>query len=343
MRDCAPMPTPLPLQLNNLNGQDVVFEDPSYFRSLVGKLQYLTLTRPDIQFAVNYVCQKMHVPRVSDFSLLKRIRRYVKGTFEMGISINTDTNSTLLCYSDSDWAGCSSTRRSTGGYSTFLGKNLISWSSRKQPTVSKSSTEAEYRTLSETASEITWLSSIFRELGLPLLTTPLLLCDNLSAVLLSANPSFHSKTKHFALDYHYVRERVALGALEVKHISNQHQIADIFTKSLPHEAFSSLRSKLGVAAIGAQSLRGPIITSGSSPVSAKPIYQFRQESQPNLEKPKSPSSSQRSSTCNQDKTEHKGKEHAGQYGKQKQQDKPAVKAQAVSVQNRYAALRDEEA
>lgn len=102
MRDCAPMPTPLPLKLNNLKGQDEVFSDPTYFRSLSGKLQYLTLTRPDLQFAVNFICQKMHVPSVSDFTLLKRILRYLKGTVYMGISLNSATNSTMLCYSDSD-------------------------------------------------------------------------------------------------------------------------------------------------------------------------------------------------------------------------------------------------
>lgn len=124
------------------------FSNPKFFRTLAGKLQYLTLTRPDIQFAVNYVCQKMHSPMVSDFNLLKRILRYVKGTTSMGISIIKETDFMLRAYSDSDWGGCSTTKQSTGGYCTFLGSNLISWSSQKQPTVSRSSTEAEYRSLS---------------------------------------------------------------------------------------------------------------------------------------------------------------------------------------------------
>lgn len=102
MQDCAPMPTPLPVKLHPLQGENEVFSDPRYFRSLAGKLQYLTLTRPDLQFSVNYICQKMHMPSVSDFHLLKRILRYVKGTLEMGINITAATNSTLVCYSDSD-------------------------------------------------------------------------------------------------------------------------------------------------------------------------------------------------------------------------------------------------
>lgn len=95
MLDCAPMPTPLPLQLDRIPQQDVVFDNPTYFRSLAGKLQYLTLTRPDIQFAVNLVCQKMHEPTVSDFNLLKRILRYLKGTINMGLSLESNTDSRL--------------------------------------------------------------------------------------------------------------------------------------------------------------------------------------------------------------------------------------------------------
>lgn len=102
MSNWAPMPTPLPIQLNQAPAQDVLFSDPTYFRSLAGKLQYLTLTRLDIQFAVNYVCQKMHVPSVSDFNNLKRIMRYVKGTISMGIQFRKDTCFTLKAYSDND-------------------------------------------------------------------------------------------------------------------------------------------------------------------------------------------------------------------------------------------------
>ncbi|KAL1224682.1 Retrovirus-related Pol polyprotein from transposon RE1 [Cardamine amara subsp. amara] len=182
----------------------------------------------------------MHAPTVTDFDLLKRILQYIRGTVTMGIKLNNNIDCKLRAYSDSDWAGCHSTRRSTGGYCTFLGNNLISWSSRKHDTVSKSSTEAEYRTLSDTASEITWIGFLLKELGIPLLSTPELFCDNLYAVFLSANPAFHARTKHFELDHHYVRERVALGTLEVNHIPSQLQVADIFTKSLPTKAFQSL-------------------------------------------------------------------------------------------------------
>lgn len=229
MADCAPVATPLPLQLDKQPHQSELFENPKYFRSLAGKLQYLTLTRPDIQFSVNYVCQKMHAPTVSDFHLLKRILRYIKGTITMGISFNKDTDNKLRAYSDSDYDGCHMTRRSTGGFCTFLGNNIISWSSRKQPTVSKSSTEAEYRSMSDTASEITWLVNLLQDLGLPKPETPELFCDNLSAVYLTANPAYHARSKHFGTHYHYVREQVAFGELIVNHIPVYNQLADIFT------------------------------------------------------------------------------------------------------------------
>ena len=258
MTHCKPVATPLPLQLNLLIENDVQFSSPKIFRTLAGKLQYLTLTRPDIQFAVNYVCQKMHSPMVSDFNFLKRILRYVKGTTTMGISIIKDTDFKLRAYSDSDWGGCSTTKRSTGGYCTFLGSNLISWSSQKQSTVSQSSTEAEYRSQSETACEITWLCILLRELGVPLPEKPELYGDNLSSVHLTSNPAYHKRSKHFALHYHFVRERVALKALVVKHIPAHQQIADIFTKSLPTAAFQSLRFKLGVDVPPTPSLRGGI-------------------------------------------------------------------------------------
>ncbi|CAL9236801.1 unnamed protein product [Arabidopsis halleri] len=256
---CTPLPTPLPVQLDRVPNQQELFTDPSYFRSIAGKLQYLTLTRPDIQFAVNYVCQKMHQPTLSDFHLLKRILRYIRGTTTMGINYSRGESSAVLtAYSDSDWENCKGTRRSVGGFCTFMGRNLISWSSKKQPTVSRSSTEAEYRSLTDTACEIKWMSTVLRELGIPLQYTPQLFCDNLSAVYFTANPAFHARTKHFDIDYHYVRERVALKTLIVKHIPGFDQIADIFTKSLPFADFTRLRIKLGVTLPPTPSLRGTI-------------------------------------------------------------------------------------
>lgn len=194
MSDCAPMPTPLPLQLDRVPHQNQIFEDPTYFRSLAGKLQYLTLTRSDIQFAVNLVCQKMHKPTLSDFHLLKIILRYLKGTVQMGVYLTSESDSVLRAYCDSDHAGCEETRRSTGGLCTFLGSNIISWSAKRQPTVSRSSTEAEYRALSDTAAELTWLTSLLSEIGFKQMQPAEVYCDNLLQIqvcILSLNTLLH--------------------------------------------------------------------------------------------------------------------------------------------------------
>ena len=137
----------------------------------------------------------------------------------------------------------------------FLGSNLVLWCAKRQPTVSRSSTEAEYRALAQTAAELTWINFLLRDNRISQSSPALLQCDNLSAVNLSANPVFHSRSKHFEVDYHYIRERVALGLVNVQHIPAMLQLADIFTKSLPRQAFQSLRSKLGVGNLQLPSLR----------------------------------------------------------------------------------------
>lgn len=167
MSKCTPVSTPLPVQLHRVPDETPLFQQPTYFQSLAGKLQYLTLMRPNLQFAVNYICQKMHAPTENDFHLFKRVLRYLRGTTDLGISFDSTSDSTVKAYSDSDWGGFPDTRRSTGGFCTFLGSNLISWSAQKQQSVSRSSTEAEYKTLSDTAAEIFWLTNIINEIGIP--------------------------------------------------------------------------------------------------------------------------------------------------------------------------------
>lgn len=214
MSSSNPIHTPLPLRFDHVFHDKQLFLEPSYFCSLAGKLQYLTITRPDIQFAINFICQRMHSPTESDFGLLKCILRYLRGISSMGLHLYKTSDMALIFFSDSDWAGCHDTRRSTSGLCALLGSNLVSWSAKRQPTVSRSSIEAEYRALTTTCSELTWIYSVLRDLGISQSMHALLQCDNLSAVHLSANHVLHNRSKHFDVDY-YVRERVAFGVLEV--------------------------------------------------------------------------------------------------------------------------------
>ncbi|CAL8106349.1 unnamed protein product [Prunus armeniaca] len=246
MTDCKPCPTPLPsdTRLSCTDGDPL--SDPSTYRSMVGGLQYLTLSRPDISFAVNQVCQFMHDLRSSHLQIVKRIFRYIKGKVEQGLVFHRSNDFTLRSFSDADWAGSVDDRRSTTGACIFFGPNLLTWTAKKQSTVSRSSTEAEYRALAHTAAEICWFGFLFRELGIPLSSAPCVYVDNLSAICMAANPIFHARTRHIEIDYHFDRELVARKALHTFYVPSSHQIADIFTKGLSRERFSLLKSKLNL-------------------------------------------------------------------------------------------------
>jgi histone deacetylase 1/2 len=140
-------------------------EDSFRCRSIVGGLQYLTLTCPDLSFAVNKVCQFLSHPTDVHWEAVKHILRYVKGTLDMGLHIRKSPSTEVSIYTDADWAGCVDDRRSTSGYAIYLGPNLVSWSSKKQPTVSRSSTEAKYKALANGAAEAIWVESLLKELG----------------------------------------------------------------------------------------------------------------------------------------------------------------------------------
>ncbi|KAM0070796.1 putative RNA-directed DNA polymerase [Helianthus debilis subsp. tardiflorus] len=229
---------------NSTPTQGDLFSDATLYRSIVGALQYLTITRPDISYAVNQVSQFLHAPTTAHFQEVKRILRYLKGTISYGLHYSRPTQTMLLGYSDADWARCLETRRSTYGYSIFLGGNLISWGAKKQPTVARSSCESEYRAMANTAAEIVWLTHLLQELYALPPSRPTILCDNQSAIFLTQNPVAHKRTKHIDLDYHFLRELVAAGKLTTKFIPTKLQVADIFTKSLPSSQFNVLRQML---------------------------------------------------------------------------------------------------
>nr|GFB26095.1 ribonuclease H-like domain-containing protein [Tanacetum cinerariifolium] len=182
---------------------------------------------------VQQVCLFMHDPREPHFLALKRILRYVRGTLSYGLQLYSSTTSTLVAYSDADWAGCPTTRRSTSGYCVFLGNNLLSWSSKRQFTISHSSAEAEYRGVANVVAETCWLRNLLCKLHTPLSKSTLFYCDNVSAVYLSSNPVQHQYTKHIEIDIHFVRDLVSTGRIRVVHVPSHYQYADILTKGLP--------------------------------------------------------------------------------------------------------------
>ncbi|CAL1387232.1 unnamed protein product [Linum trigynum] len=208
------------------------FSNPSLYRSIMGGLQYLSFTRPDISFSVNHISQFQQAPMEVHWSAVKRILRYLQGTMNQGLEFCRSSSPMLHGYSDASFASCPQDRKSVTGFAVFYGGNLVSWSTRKQKAVARSSTESEYRALATLASEVIWLQALLTELGCPLPTSPVLWCDNLGATYLTHNPVFHSRSKHLEIDFHFVRDRVNKSQLHVRYLPATDLLADVLTKPL---------------------------------------------------------------------------------------------------------------
>nr|XP_016440114.1 PREDICTED: uncharacterized mitochondrial protein AtMg00810-like [Nicotiana tabacum] len=225
---------------------DKVFDDPSTYQRLVRKLLYLTMTRPDIAFAVQCLSQFMHCPKTSHVDAAIKVIEYIKQSPDLGIIMSADVSSQLTAYCAADWASCPNTRRSITGYLIKFGSSLISWKSKKQTTISRSSAEAEYRSLASTVVEILWVTGLIKELGVHIRKPISLLCDSKSAIQIAANPVFHERIKHIDINCHFIREKVQLGLVHLLHIPSLEQHADILTKSLGATQHHYLLSKLGM-------------------------------------------------------------------------------------------------
>ena len=200
--------------------------DPTLYRSMVGDLQYLTITRPDISFAINCACQTMHNPSPLHWQRVKHLLRYLKGTISNSLFYSSQSKLSLEVFSDADWASSPLDRRFTRAYLVFLGRNLISWSSQKQWTI------AEYKAVTDATVELIWIKSLLHELHFWLSTTPVLWCDNVGATYLASNQVFQARTKHVEIDYHFVREQVNSQELCTGYLLTKNQATNILTKPL---------------------------------------------------------------------------------------------------------------
>ncbi|XP_019057748.1 PREDICTED: uncharacterized protein LOC109116555 [Tarenaya hassleriana] len=197
MTDTKPVSTPMAStsRLTAISGS--LFENATKYRALVGSLQYLSLTRPDISLT-NFLNLYMLRP-IDHWQAVKRVLRYLVGTRDCDIFLSVKNCPTLHAFSDADWAGDRLGFKSTRAHVVFLGRHPVSWSSKKQRGIARSSTEAEYRSVATTTAEVRWIASLLLELSCPLSSTPIIYCDNIGATYLSANPVFHSRMKHIAL------------------------------------------------------------------------------------------------------------------------------------------------
>ncbi|PKU63331.1 Retrovirus-related Pol polyprotein from transposon TNT 1-94 [Dendrobium catenatum] len=245
LSSCKSAITPITPTSKHLTDNNKPFHDTFLYRRLAGSLQYLSITRPDIAFATNQVCQNMQRPTDRNFQQLKRILRYVKGTISYGLPIMTG-DTTLRTYTDADWASDITDRKSVSGFCTFMGPNLISWSVKKHVTVAKSSTEAEYRALSAANSEVLWLRRLAEKLQMPQTSPTTIHCDNISAIAIAKNSVFHARTKLIEIDFQFIRQQIYTGNINIQHISSHEQIADILTKPFSSSRFEYLCSKLSI-------------------------------------------------------------------------------------------------
>nr|KYP73997.1 Copia protein [Cajanus cajan] len=242
---CKPTSTPIDPNLKLVNAEEDTAVDKEFYQRLVGRLIYLSHIRPDVAFAVSLVSQFMHQPKEVHLQATLRIVQYLKGTPGKGILFKRNRNVNLEAYTDVDYAGSIVDRRSTTGYCTFLGGNLVTWKSEKQSVVARSSAEAEFRAMAQGICELLWLKIILEDLRIKSDEPMRLYCDNKSAISIAHNPMQHDRTKHIEVNRHFIKEKLNSGLICTPYVSSQ-DLADILTKGLNNNIFEKIVSKLGM-------------------------------------------------------------------------------------------------
>ena len=246
MLGCRPCTFPMEQNVKLDKGEEDVWVDASKYRRLVGRLLYLQATRPDLANSVNVLSQFVSDPRQKHMDAAMRVLRYLKATPGQGIFFPKEGGMDLVAYCDADWMGCSLTRRSRTGYVLLLGGAPISWKSKKQSVVSRSSAEAEYRAMANATSEILWMRWLLEGLETKQHSSTPLFCDNNAARHIAKNPVFHERTKHVEMDCYFVRERVESQEIKPLYVDTKTQIADLLTKALGAKQLEFLLVKMGM-------------------------------------------------------------------------------------------------
>ena len=249
MEECNSTSTPAEPRLQLSKDADEDDVDPTQYRRLIGSLRYLCHTRPDLAYSVGMVSRFMQKPKVSHLAAVKRILRYLKGTFDYGIlfpAVDKGKECKLVGYTDSSWCSDAEDRKSTAGYVFMLGGATIAWSSRKEPVVALSSCEAEYIAASLCACQATWMVNLVEEITGKNHGAITMKIDSMSAINLAKNPIAHGRSKHIEMRFHYLREQVADGKMNLEHCRTENQIADIMTKGVQVEVFRKLRAMMNI-------------------------------------------------------------------------------------------------
>ncbi|KAL8145823.1 hypothetical protein AgCh_003826 [Apium graveolens] len=244
----TPLKLPMDIHLSLNVDTGTFLTDPHPYQRLLGKLIYLTINRPDICFSVHILTQFIQHPTTAHMDPAIKLLRYIKSNPGQGILLASTSAATLKGYCDSDWATCPFSRRSTTGYRVLLGSSPISWKTKKQSVVSRSTAGAEYRSMVVVSCEITWLAASLKDTGLKNLPPTVLHCDNQAALAMAANPVLHERTKHVEVDCHFFMDKVNSRVIIPKHIPSHHQLVDVFTKALSTKQHHYLVHKLGTAA-----------------------------------------------------------------------------------------------
>lgn len=212
----------------------------------MGRLIYLSHTRPDIAYAVSVESQFMLAPQKSHMEAVFRILRYLQKAPGKGLLFTRKRNMDITGYSDADWAGDQVTRRSTSGYLTFIGESLVTWRSKKQKVVARSSAEAEFRGLAQGICELLWVRRVLKDPGFTHKKPMDLYCENKAAIAIAHNPVQHYRTKHVEIDRHFTKEKLELQEISLPFIKSGDQLADVLTKAVCGRVFNSSIDKLGM-------------------------------------------------------------------------------------------------